>query len=60
MEPSSARPGILTIQHLGEAGQEAEAKKGEVKLLLMCLGGDANIYTAKLMNIMLTEACITP
>ena len=30
-------PNTLTIQHPGKVGQEAEAKKGEVKLLLLCL-----------------------
>ena len=28
---------ILTIQHPGELGQEAEAKKGVAKLMLLCL-----------------------
>ena len=27
----------LTIQHPGELGQEAEAKKGVAKLILLCL-----------------------
>ena len=27
----------LTIQHPGELGQEAEAKKGVAKLMLLCL-----------------------
>ena len=30
-------PNTLTIQHPGKVGQEAEAKKGKVKLLLLCL-----------------------
>ena len=30
-------PNTLTIQHPGEVGQEAEAKKGEVKILILCL-----------------------
>ena len=38
--PSSAvHPSFntLTIQHPGELGQEAEAKKGVAKLMLLCL-----------------------
>ena len=39
--PSSAvHPSFntLTIQHPGELGQEAEAKKGVAKLMLLCFG----------------------
>ena len=49
--PNPTGPSTLTIQHPGEAGQEADAKKGEVKLLLMCLRGDINIHSGSLTNI---------
>ena len=51
--PSSAmHPSFntLTIQHPGELGQEAEAKKGVAKLMLLCLRGTVDpAYTTSLL-----------
>ena len=41
----------LTIQHPGELGQEAEAKKGVAKLMLLCLRGTVDVISASVSNI---------
>ena len=41
----------VTIQHPGELGQEAEAKKGVAKLMLLCLRGDVNVRLATVNNV---------
>ena len=42
--------GTLTIQHPGELGQEAEAKKGVAKLMLLCLRGTVDVPSATITN----------
>jgi len=41
----------LTIQHPGKLGQEAEAKKGVAKLMLLCLQGTVDVSSASVINI---------
>ena len=41
----------LTIQHPGELGQEAEAKKGVAKLMLLFLRGTVDITSASITNV---------
>ena len=41
----------LTIQHPGKLGQEAEAKKGVAKLMLLFLRGDVDVRTANITNV---------
>ncbi len=43
--------GTLTIQHLGKLGQEAEAKKGVAKLMLLCLRGTVDVASATITNV---------
>ena len=40
-----------TIQHPCELGQEAEAKKGVAKLMLLCLQGTVDMTSASVTNI---------
>ena len=47
--------GILTIQHPGELGQEAEAKKGVAKLMLLCLQGDLDVRSAGITNVTFSQ-----
>ena len=49
----AGHPGIstFTIQHPGELGQEAEAKKGVAKLMLLCLRGDVDVRLATVNNV---------
>jgi hypothetical protein len=52
--PSSAvHPSFntLTIQHPGKLGQEAEAKKGVAKLMLLCLQGTVDVSSDSVNNI---------
>ena len=52
--PSSAvHPSFstLTNQHPGELGQEAEAKKGVAKLMLLCLRGTVDMSSAGVHNL---------
>ena len=41
----------LSIQHPGELGQDAEAKKGVSKLMLLCLRGTVDMTSASISNI---------
>ena len=41
----------LTIQHPGELGQEAEAKKGVAKIMLLCLRGTVDMTSASVTNV---------
>ena len=41
----------LTLQHPGKLGQEAEAKKGVAKLMLLCLRGTVDVSSASINNI---------
>ena len=43
--------GTLTIQHLGKLGQEAKAKQGVAKLMLLCLRGDVDVRSANITNV---------
>ena len=45
----------LTIQHPGKLGQEAEAKKGVAKLMLLCLQGDVDVSSANITNVTLVQ-----
>ena len=49
----AGHPGIstFTIHHPGELGQEAEAKKGVAKLMLLCLQGDVDVRSANVKNV---------
>jgi len=52
--PSSAvHPSFnrITIQHPGKSGQEAEAKKGVAKLMLLCLQGTVDMSSTSVNNI---------
>ena len=41
----------FTIQHPSELGQEAKAKKGVAKLMLLCLRGDVDVRLATVNNV---------
>ena len=49
----SGHPGIstFTIQHPGKLEQEAKAKKGVAKLMLLCLLGDVDMRLATVNNV---------
>jgi hypothetical protein len=53
LQSSTAHPNYitLTIQHPGKLGQEAEAKKGVAKLVLLCLRGTVDMTSATVSNI---------
>ena len=54
-QPSSLAglPGLstFTIQHPGKLGQEAKAKKGVAKLMLLCLRGTVDVSSASFNSI---------
>ena len=45
----------LTIQHPGKLGQEAEAKNGVAKLMLLCLQGDVDVRSANITNVTFSQ-----
>ena len=49
----AGHPGIstFTIQHPGKLGQEAKAKKGVAKRMILCLQGDMDVRLATVNNL---------
>jgi hypothetical protein len=47
--------GTFTIQHPVELGQEAEAKKGVAKLMILCLCRNVDVKPALISNVTFTQ-----